>query len=117
MTTFTRAPVWSVCSWWRVFVVAWPRSAGSAGRTGRRDARRHPVVTAGSVAVDRRRLDERQHGARRGLPGRLVGAVAVGLLEHVVDEHAEVGVVLRQADAVRLLGEGLPHDLELALVL
>ena len=55
--------------------------------------------------------------AGRRVPGLLVAAVLEGRLEHVVDPVAELGVVQRQADAVRLLGEGLADDLELALVL
>src|SRR4051794_17924752 len=70
-----------------------------------------------SVPVDGRRLDERKHGSCRGLPRLLVAAVLVRLLEGVVDEVPELGVVLGQPDAVWLLGERLADHLELALVL
>src|SRR6478735_8528276 len=80
-----------------------------AAATGRLWHAQPPVTaTVVLVAVDGRkfrcRLDDR---AGRVFPGLLVGAVLGEGFQLVVDPVAELGVALLQADAVRLLGEGL----------
>jgi len=70
-----------------------PRS-GTIGRTDRRWLWR--------VTTD--------HGADRGFPQLGPRAVGVDLLQPLVDELLRFGLVQRQADAVRLLGERLTDD-------
>ena len=87
-----------------------------SGAAGRRKSR--PAAATRSVAVDR--------GRRGRLVLMTVPAVSSQAFcrtrpseasQLVVDPHAEVGVVLLQADAVRLLGERLADQLEARPVL
>src|SRR6478735_3656571 len=76
--------------------------AAGAAEQPRRHGGRYLVTVDGREAGGG--LNDR---TRSGFPGLLVGAVFFEGFELVVDPVAELGVALLQADAVRLLGEGL----------
>src|SRR5690606_733154 len=81
-------------------------------------ASRHPSFELlVGVAVDCRGLRGSKNGTRRALPCSDPTAVLVDLLEEVVDPRAERVIVVTETDAVRLFGERLADDLELASVL
>ena len=90
------------------------RSVGSACLVG-------PGIPAPPAPVDQYRSTLRRLGSVGAadvtgspVPRLGSGPVLEGLLEHVVDERAEVVVALLQADAVRLLGERVADELERA---
>ena len=97
-------------------VHAAPSSFGDAGR--RPAARRSdgPFIQWLLVAVDGRRVGQRQHRAGGGLPRRRpsVPSSNASSSTSLIQSRKTVSS-LREADAVGLLGERVAHDLELAV--
>src|SRR6266508_4648503 len=106
----------SVCTGAPTLLARQPRGILDSGARSR--AYRSPRSPRVSVAVNsRRRGQVRVELAGGVFPRLLVAAVAEGLLQHVVNEVAELGVVLLDPDAVGLVGELRPGQLELSFAL